>query len=85
MIGLKDGFGDLERLAAMRRRVGDDFRLINGMLSAEMFAKTFCRAGIRPYSPSGIEFVPEIAWAFDHALERGDEAKIDRLIDGFYR
>ena len=85
VVGLKDGFGDLERLAAIRRMLGDEFLLINGMPSAEMFAKAFCAAGIRPYSPGGIEFVPEIAWAFDHALERGDDATIDHLIEGFYR
>lgn len=85
VVGLKDGVGDLERLTAIGRMVGEEFLLINGMPSAEMFAKTFCGAGIRPYSPGGIEFVPEIAWVFDHALERGDEGEIDRLIEGFYR
>ena len=85
VIGLKDGFGDLQRLASIRRLVGDQFLLMNGMPSAEMFVKTYCQAGIRAYSPGGIEFVPEIAWCFDHALERGDDAEIDRLIDGFYR
>ena len=85
IVGLKDGVGDLECLAAIRWAQGDDFVLMNGMPSAEMYAKTFCAAGIRPYSPGGIEYVPEVAWAFDHALERGDETTVDRLIDEFYR
>lgn len=85
IIGIKDGYGDLERLAEIRELVGDRFLLMNGMPSAEMYAKTYCKAGIRQYSPGGIEFVPELAWAFDHALEGGNEAEIDRLIEGFYR
>ena len=85
VIGLKDGYGDLERLAGVRRLVGDEFLLLNGMPSAEMYAKTYCEAGVRHYSPGGIEFVPEIAWAFDRALERGHDAEIGRLVDGFYR
>lgn len=85
VIGLKDGFGDLARLAEVRRLAGDEFLLMNGMPSAEMYARTYCDAGIRQYSPGGIEFVPEIAWAFDHALEAGDGAEVDRLVDGFYR
>ncbi len=85
VVGLKDGYGDLERLAGMRDLLGDDFLLMNGMPSAEMYAKRYTEAGIRPYSPGGIEFVPELAWRFDRALAQGDEREVDCLIDGFYR
>lgn len=85
VVGLKDGYGDLERLAGVRDLLGDDFLLMNGMPSAEIYAKRYTKAGIRPYSPGGIEFVPELAWRFDRALARGDEREVDRLIDGFYR
>lgn len=85
VVGLKDGHGDLERLAEIRDLLADDFLLMNGMPSAEMYAKRYTAAGVRPYSPGGIEFVPELAWRFDRALARGDEREIERLIDGFYR
>lgn len=85
VIGLKDGYGDLDLLAEMRRLIGDGFLLMNGMPTAETYAKDYTQAGIRAYSPSGIEFLPELAWPLDHALERMDEAEIDRLIAGFYR
>lgn len=85
IIGLKDGFGDIERLTAMRTLLGERLRLMNGMPMAEMYAPTYCKAGIRAYSPTAIEFLPELAWAFDHALERGDAAELERLMDGFYR
>ncbi len=85
IIGLKDGFGDMERLAAMRALLGERLLLMNGMPMAEMYAPTYCKAGIRSYSPTAIEFLPELAWVYDHALERGDEAEVQRLIEGFYR
>lgn len=85
VMGLKDGYGDLERLHQVRNLLGGDFLLMNGMPSAEMYAREYTAAGIRPYSPGGIEFVPELAWRFDRALARGDERETDRLIDGFYR
>ena len=85
VIGLKDGYGDLERLAEVRRRLGDGFLLMNGMPCAELHAWDYCQAGIRPYSPSAIEFIPELAWAFDRALEAGDKARVDRFVAGFYR
>jgi len=85
VIGLKDGVGDLACLKQMRELLGGRFVLMNGMPSAEMYAGLYCREGIRAYSPGGIEFVPELAWAFDHALERDDEAALRRLVEGFYR
>ncbi len=85
VIGMKDGYGDLDLLAQVRDLLGDAFLLANGMPSAEMYAKAYTAAGIRSYSPGGIEFVPEIAWAFDAALERQDGAEIDRWVEGFYR
>jgi 5-dehydro-4-deoxyglucarate dehydratase len=85
VIGLKDGVGDLGLLARMRALLGERFLLMNGMPSAEMYAKQYHGEGICAYSPGGIEFVPELAWALDHALVSCDEKEIDRLIDGFYR
>lgn len=85
VVGLKDGVGDMQSLAQMRDLLGQGFLLMNGMPSAEMYAQRYHRAGIRAYSPGGIEFVPELAWALDHALVRDDEGTVDRLIEGFYR
>ena len=84
VIGLKDGHGDLKQLGCMRELLGEAFLIMNGMPTAETYAKPYTQAGVRPYSPSGIEFLPELAWPLDHALARMDVAEIDRLIDGFY-
>ena len=57
VIGLKDGHGDLALLAEMRRLLGPEFLLMNGMPCAELHAWTYTQAGFRPYSPSAIEFL----------------------------
>ncbi|MFH1085495.1 MAG: 5-dehydro-4-deoxyglucarate dehydratase [Chloroflexota bacterium] len=85
IIGVKDGYGDLGLLAEMRRLLGEGFLLMNGMPTAELYAPSYLRAGIRPYSPSAIEFLPELAWVYDHALARGDATLVERLSAAFYR
>jgi 5-dehydro-4-deoxyglucarate dehydratase len=85
IIGVKDGHGDLQALQQMRDLLGDAFLLMNGMPSAEMFAPSYYQAGMRPYSSGVIDFLPEVAWAFYHALEAGDAPRLARLTEGFYR
>ena len=85
VIGVKDGYGDLTRLGEMRRILGDEFLIMNGMPCAELHAWTYGQAGFAPYSPSAIEFLPELAWAFDHALEAGDKPAIERMTEAFYK
>ncbi|MDA0990388.1 MAG: 5-dehydro-4-deoxyglucarate dehydratase [Verrucomicrobia bacterium] len=85
IIGVKDGHGDLQALKQMRDLLGEAFLLMNGMPSAEMFAPSYYEAGIRPYSPGVIDFLPEVSWALYHALEVGDAPRLACLTDGFYR
>ena len=85
VIGVKDGYGDLSRLGEMRRILGDHFLIMNGMPCAELHAWKYGQAGFAPYSPSAIEILPELAWAFDRALEAGDKAAIDRMTEVFYK
>jgi 5-dehydro-4-deoxyglucarate dehydratase len=85
LIGLKDGHGDLELLTQIRDAVDRPFVLGNGMPVAESYAPAYARIGVRSYSPGIIDFLPEVSWAFDQLLERGDEARVERLLEGFYR
>lgn len=85
VIGVKDGFGDLPRLGEMRRVLGDEFLIMNGMPCAELHAWRYGQAGFAPYSPSAIEFLPELSWAFERALEIGDKPSIDNMTDAFYQ
>jgi 5-dehydro-4-deoxyglucarate dehydratase len=90
IIGLKDGHGDLDLLqrtiSAVRTTPGTEgFLYFNGMPTAEMSALAFRGIGVWLYSSAVFCFAPDIALAFYAALRDGDEALLERLLDGFYR
>ncbi|MFI8188160.1 5-dehydro-4-deoxyglucarate dehydratase [Streptomyces sp. NPDC085946] len=89
VIGLKDGLGDLDLMqrivSAVRTEVPGDFLYFNGLPTAEQTQLAYRGIGITLYSSAVFCFAPEIAVAFHKALETGDRATADRLLDGFYR
>lgn len=58
VIGLKDGYGDLDVLAEIRRLIGDHFLLMNGMPTAEVYAKAIPRRASAPTLPVASSFCP---------------------------
>ena len=90
VIGLKDGVGDLDLLqrtvSAVRTELPDrDFLFFNGLPTAELTAPAYHGLGVRLYSSAVFAFLPEVALAFRAALVAGDDARVRRLLDGFYR
>ncbi|PWI19164.1 5-dehydro-4-deoxyglucarate dehydratase [Streptomyces sp. Act143] len=89
VIGLKDGLGDLDLMqrtvSAVRTEVPGDFLYFNGLPTAEQTQLAYRAVGVPLYSSAVFCFAPEIALAFHRALEAGDRATADRLLDGFYR
>ncbi|MGS2587228.1 5-dehydro-4-deoxyglucarate dehydratase [Streptomyces hebeiensis] len=90
IVGLKDGCGDLELIqrivSAVRTELpGRDFLFFNGLPTAELTGLAYRGIGITLYSSAVFCFAPEIAGAFHRALTTGDDATVDRLLDGFYR
>jgi 5-dehydro-4-deoxyglucarate dehydratase len=90
IIGLKDGVGDLDLMqriiSAVRTDLpGRDFLYFNGLPTAELTGLAYRGIGVRLYSSAVFAFSPEIALAFHRALTTGDDATVDKLIDGFYR
>ncbi|MEV0637849.1 5-dehydro-4-deoxyglucarate dehydratase [Streptomyces sp. NPDC050619] len=89
IVGLKDGIGDIERMHRIVRAVRavpgrEDFQFFNGLPTAEMTAPAYRSIGVDLYSSAVFAFAPEIALAFHRALAEGDEALVNRLLDGFY-
>ncbi|NUR66948.1 MAG: 5-dehydro-4-deoxyglucarate dehydratase [Streptomyces sp.] len=89
IVGLKDGLGDLDLMqrivSAVRSEVPGSFLYFNGLPTAEQTQLAYRAVGVPLYSSAVFCFAPEIALAFHGALETGDRATVDRLLDGFYR
>ena len=64
LIGFKDGVGDIERLTAMRAAIGDRLLFINGMPTAETYARSFRRSASPTYSSAVFNFIPRTALDF---------------------
>ncbi len=89
VVGLKDGLGDLDLMqrvvSAVRTEVPGGFLYFNGLPTAEQTQLAYRAIGVPLYSSAVFCFAPEIALAFHRALETGDTATTQRLLDGFYR
>jgi 5-dehydro-4-deoxyglucarate dehydratase len=89
IIGLKDGYGDLDLMqrivGAVRSDLPDqDFLYFNGLPTAELTGLAYRGIGITLYSSAVFAFAPDIALAFYRALMTGDDKTVNRLLDGFY-
>ncbi len=89
IIGLKDGVGDLDLMqriiSAVRSEGLDDFLYFNGLPTAELTGLAYRGIGVSLYSSAVFCFAPEIALAFHKAINSGDDATVNKLLDGFYR
>ncbi|MER7664401.1 5-dehydro-4-deoxyglucarate dehydratase [Streptomyces sp. NPDC096193] len=89
IIGLKDGYGDLDLMqrivSAVRRDAPErEFLYFNGLPTAELTGLAYRGIGISLYSSAVFAFAPDIAIAFHRALASGDDKTVNRLLDGFY-
>ena len=89
IVGFKDGRGDLDlvlRIVSAVRTAGQsEFLFFNGMPTAEMTQLAYRAVGVPLYSSAVFCFAPDLALAFHGALEKGDRATVDTLIDVFFR
>lgn len=90
IIGLKDGYGDLDLMqrivSAVRTQLpGDAFLYFNGLPTAELTGLAYRGIGVTLYSSAVFAFAPDIALAFHRALASGDDALVNGLLDHFYR
>lgn len=84
IVALKDGHGDMELLQLIQTATGGRLPLLNGMPTAEVFARSYAGLDARAYSSATLAFVPEVAVAFFEAFESGDDATQQLLLREFY-
>lgn len=89
VVGLKDGVGDIGLMQQFVRIADEcgrtDLALFNGLLTAELSQAAYRAIGVPLYSSAVFAMAPQLATAFRDALDRGDEARRERLLDGFFR
>ena len=85
IIALKDGTGNIETIAALKRLAGDRLTIVNGAPTAEVFAPQFKSLGVLSYSSAVFTFLPTLARTFFGALRNDDIALSERLLQDFYR
>lgn len=81
VIGFKDGVGDVDAMQQITRAVGERLAYLNGMPTAEVYARSLLACGITAYSSALLTFLPEISTAFAAAFMAGDNATMDHLLD----
>ncbi|MCG5216340.1 5-dehydro-4-deoxyglucarate dehydratase [Streptosporangium sp. KLBMP 9127] len=84
IVALKDGHGDMELLQLIGTATAGRLPLLNGMPTAEVFARSYAGLGARAYSSAALAFLPEVAVAFFQAFENGDSATQELLLREFY-
>jgi 5-dehydro-4-deoxyglucarate dehydratase len=79
LIAFKDGIGDADTIKAIASLLGDRILMLNGMPTAETYAREFRSLGMATYSSAIFNFVPRTAIDFRRAVYTGDDATIERL------
>ena len=83
LIAFKDGIGDAEQIDAIKRLLGDRMLMLNGMPTAETYAKEFRALGMATYSSAIFNFAPRMAVEFHKAVHEDDDATVTRLMRDF--
>jgi 5-dehydro-4-deoxyglucarate dehydratase len=79
LIGFKDGIGDAEQIMGLRAALGDHLVYLNGMPTAETYARAFAAQGFASYSSAIFNFVPRTAMEVHRAVYAGDDAMLARF------
>jgi 5-dehydro-4-deoxyglucarate dehydratase len=79
LIGFKDGIGDTGEIMRLRAALGGRLVYLNGMPTAETYARAFAAQGFASYSSAIFNFVPRTAIAVHRAVHAGDDAKLARF------
>jgi 5-dehydro-4-deoxyglucarate dehydratase len=84
MVALKDGTGDLTRVASLKERLGNRITIVNGAPTAEVHALQYKTLDIVSYSSAVFTFLPLLARHFFNALRDGDESLVSAMLRDFY-
>src|SRR5882757_6843703 len=84
LIGFKDGFGEIELMVSIRRKLGDRLAYLGGLPTAEVYAAAYKAMGVPVYSSAVFNFIPKTAMDFYRGDAADDHATMNRLLDTFF-
>lgn len=76
LVGLKDGYGDIELMTRICARLGERLVYVGGLPTAETFALPYLEIGVTTYSSAIFNFLPQFAQEFYAAVRRRDHAEV---------
>jgi 5-dehydro-4-deoxyglucarate dehydratase len=80
LVGLKDGYGDLELMTRICARLGERLTYIGGLPTAETYALPYLDIGVTTYSSAIFNFLPLFAQQFYRAVRQRDRQMILDLL-----
>ena len=83
LVGLKDGYGDIELITRISNRLGDRLVYIGGLPTAETFALPYVEIGVTTYSSAIFNFIPRFAQDFYAAVRRRDRDTVNTMLRDF--
>ncbi len=84
LVGFKDGFGEIELMVSIRRKLGDRLTYLGGLPTAEVYAAAYKALGVPVYSSAVFNFIPKTALDFYRAVVANDEKTMGHLLDTFF-
>jgi 5-dehydro-4-deoxyglucarate dehydratase len=81
LVGWKDGQGDVRKLQAIQRRVGDRLAWIGG--AGDDLVPAYYATGIRCYTSSIVNWAPQLSMDLHRLAAAGDHAALGRLMKEF--
>jgi 5-dehydro-4-deoxyglucarate dehydratase len=83
LVGVKDGFGDIELITRISNRIGDRLVYIGGLPTAETFALPYLEIGVTTYSSAIFNFIPQFAQRFHAAVLNRDRSQVGAMLRDF--
>jgi 5-dehydro-4-deoxyglucarate dehydratase len=83
LVGLKDGYGDIELMTRIYARLGDRLTYVGGLPTAETFALPYLEMGVTTYSSAIFNFLPQFAQNFYGAVRRRDHDEVFKQLREF--
>jgi 5-dehydro-4-deoxyglucarate dehydratase len=79
IVGLKDGYGNMELNLEFTQTLGDRLGFLNGMPFAEITMPAYYNIGFNSYSSAISNYIPHISRMFFDALANGDNERVREI------